>query len=364
MRFLSNCILLFTLCGCAGGPSQYANKTHKINNGLDVTISTLPDNKQAELKIQYLGVGGFAFEVNDERLLTAPFFSNPPLLKNIPFRAIESNSKLIEIGFPEELKASNDSVKGILVGHSHYDHLMDIPYLVKNYLKKTKIYGSATMTAILNERGIVCGVNDTAQAISVNKMAEDNVWIYIPNSNIRILPILSSHAPHFLGMTFQKGHYECGDEINLHSAWDWKMGNVYAYLIDFMDEHDTTLFRVYYQDSANQPDGPRSGLVPTNYIEDRKIDIAILTLAGSSKVRNYPASRVENTKAELFVVGHWEDFFGTHGKEPVIARGSNETKFVSDLEEAIHEEQNQSESQSENMQWVLPLPFETIAIKR
>ena len=360
MQNLVTHILIFVFSGCAGPPAQFASKTHQIRDSIELTISALPDNNRSDLTIQYLGVGGFLFEINNERLLTAPFYSNPSLLKNIPFRSIESNPHSIEARFPKKLKTNNNAVKAILVGHSHYDHLMDVPYLIEHYMKEAKVYGSTTMTAILNNFGIACGDEKNGSAISVNDKAESKDWIDIPDSQIKILPIRSSHAPHFLGMTFQKGHYKCGDKFDLHSAWDWKMGNVYAYLIDFQDDQNNTLFRVYYQDSASNPDGPDSGLVPHQLIENRPVDIAILVLAGSSNVKNYPQSRVKNTKAELFIVGHWEDFFGNFSNEPVVARRSDEISFIADLEKAIHAEQNPNGISH----WVLPLPSETIIINR
>jgi hypothetical protein len=360
VKYFVTLVLILNFSGCSGSSSQFASKTHRIKDSNEVTISALPNNDQAELTIQYLGVGGFLFEINNERLLTAPFFSNPYFSKNIPFNNIKSNPKYIEARFPGKLKSNENGVKAVLVGHSHYDHLMDVPYLMENYLEDAKVYGSTTMTAILNNFGIDCGSRGIASAISVNEKAENKEWIDIPDSQIRILPIRSSHAPHFFGMTFQKGHYKCGEQFDLRSAWDWKMGNVYAYLIDFQDDKGNTLFRIYYQDSASNPDGPNSGLVPQQLIEDRSVDITILVLASSGNVKNYPQSRVANTEAELYIVGHWEDFFGSYDREPIVARGSDENRFIADLEKTIHLEQKPGEISH----WVLPLPLETITVNR
>lgn len=349
------------LSGCLHAP-QFAGRVHLIEEDVNVKLASSSDYSAAEMTLQFLGVGGFAFEVNGEKIITAPFYTNIPFLKNIPFRSIQENKEVIDRRFPNHWKDSNNvderMVKAIVVGHSHYDHLLDVPHLMETHIQKAKAYGSTTMTAILNKSGI-SNVGPSARAFSVNQKADDKDYIDIPDSNIRIWPIKSSHAPHLFGHTFQKGHYKLDEQFTLRTAGDWAMGTVYAYVIDFMDDDGRVLFRVYYQDSAN---APTAGLIHENILNDkRKVDIAILTLAGSSNVASYPASRVKDTNAELFVVGHWEDFFGIYKKdEYVIARGSDERKFISNLEKAMHKQEQTGRTQ----QWLLPSPGTTIVIKR
>ena len=41
------------------------------------------------------------------------------------------------------------AVHAILVGHSHYDHLMDVPLIARRYVPNATIYGSLTTKRIL-----------------------------------------------------------------------------------------------------------------------------------------------------------------------------------------------------------------------
>lgn len=87
---------------------------------------------------------------------------------------------------------------------------------------------------------------------------------------------------------------------------DWKLGDTYAYLIDFLDEMGTPVFRVYYQDSATSP---TYGFVPKDLVSDKAVDLALLCAAAFDRVKDNPAAILENTDPRFVVFGHWENFF-------------------------------------------------------
>jgi L-ascorbate metabolism protein UlaG (beta-lactamase superfamily) len=136
-----------------------------------------------DITITYLGASGFLIERRDFAVLTAPFFSNPHLL-NL-YTPIYPNTKRIDNGLGDTSLAN---VKAILIGHAHYDHLMDVPYIVKKIkaqnLPEPKVFGSETMrNMILNEkrkqREIHAGREapmDPANIVALNQKAA-TFWI-------------------------------------------------------------------------------------------------------------------------------------------------------------------------------------------
>jgi L-ascorbate metabolism protein UlaG (beta-lactamase superfamily) len=339
-------LMMIGLFACKGHPlaDQIVRDTVHIKKE-DATI-VINDVAQKSMTIHYLGVGGFAFELDGNRLITAPSYTNPAFCKNIPGIPLNANTDRINQLFPEYLRDENlnKPVQGILVGHSHYDHLLDVPELMTTHLKDATAYGSETMAALLDQFGHDCSgpsprskiLNGIAGPIKVS-------------DRISIHAFPSHHAPHFLRHTTQKGKYSCGDKNHPLTAWGWKRGMVFSYLIDFMNDSGEIEFRIFYQDSASEPG---AGLVPRKILKQKPVDVAILTMAGSSNVANYPASIVENTDARLYVIGHWEDFFGSYNQAPVVARGTDELKFINDLKAVVS-----------GSKWVLTMPTKKLTIE-
>lgn len=276
-----------------------------------------PDNG---LSIQYLGVGGHLFKFGDKALLTAPSITNPHFLALGPFMPISADKEMIERLMPDVSK-----VETILVGHAHYDHLMDVPYVMLNQAKDSHVYGSKTMSHS------IAPVIDASRRHALNDtMAikdQPGQWHYNDSRTIRFMAIKSTHAPHLMGINIMTGSYdEDLTDLPWH-AFGWKEGQTLSYLIDFLGSNEQILHRVYYQDAANQEP---LGLIPQLPTGDRKqIDIAIITPASFSQVDNYPESIMASTQAKHFILGHWEDFFANHSStESPAANEALEHRFV------------------------------------
>ncbi|WP_256591015.1 MULTISPECIES: hypothetical protein [unclassified Pseudomonas] len=82
-----------------------------------------------EPKIQFLGVGGWLLHWKREGLLLAPSFSNPASLgiTGFPALTVQANTAKIDQYMP----VATD-VKMLLVGHAHYDHLLDVAHVVRS----------------------------------------------------------------------------------------------------------------------------------------------------------------------------------------------------------------------------------------
>ena len=332
-------IISLMLISCAAQPLHQDllnDKKHFLLEGGDLTLESSRYPQAVQAKLHYLGVGGVMLEMDGRRILTAPFYSNPPFLNNIPGIPLHRKTQRIDKLFPPSLYDVNSApdlrIQAILAGHSHYDHLLDVPYLMQNYLQEAKLIGSETAVAIINNQLDLGCVPNGPRA----QIARENRWLNVGN-DIYVYTIPSTHAPHtgFLHYTAQTGKYHCVDPLRIRTAWDWKMGDVYAYLVDFRDPSGKILLRMYYQDSASSPS---SGKIPASVLAEHPVDIAVVVLAGFSKVDDYPESVIANTEATLTVVGHWEDFFQKFGERPSVARGSDQLEFIGRLKAKINGE--------------------------
>src|SRR4051812_38656373 len=96
------------------------------------------------ISVTYLGVSGFVIEHEGHVLLTAPFFSNPSFDSVRPrlARLLRSGQRIsADTGVIQRfLPTAADRATAILVGHGHYDHLMDIPYIATHRATSATIY--------------------------------------------------------------------------------------------------------------------------------------------------------------------------------------------------------------------------------
>jgi hypothetical protein len=95
------------------------------------------------ITVQYLGVGGWLFRFGGDALLTAPFFSNPSLL-DVGVGGIAPDTATIDRFLPPV-----GDVSALLMGHGHYDHLMDVPYILRRHAPEAQLFGSATATNLV-----------------------------------------------------------------------------------------------------------------------------------------------------------------------------------------------------------------------
>lgn len=293
------------------------------------------------LSIEYLGVGGHLFRFEGSAIMTAPSITNPSFWLLGPFMPISSDSDLIDRYLPDV-----SDVESILIGHAHYDHLMDVPYIMQEKAPLAHAFGSNTMKhsiapAINNER--LHGLNDS---MAIKK--QPGTWQYNDKRNIRFMALKSTHAPHFMGINIMTGSYdEDLDSLPWH-AFGWKEGQTLSYIIDFLGAEEEILHRVYYQDAASQEP---LGLLPDFVEKDQKrVDISIITPASFSQVDNYPESIMQDTQARHYILGHWEDFFANQEqKQQDFVRAIDADEFFRRFTASLNSDSS----------WTMPMLYQT-----
>ena len=286
-----------------------------------------PDYR-TRVQIKYLGAGGFLIRRGNHTIMTAPFFSNPSLAK-VLFWKIQADPHQIDRSL-DPIRDSLRDVRAILVGHAHYDHLMDLPYVVKNYTPQTTVYGSETMTHIL------APVLDDQKRVSLNERIDQ--WLFTAGGRICFMPLASEHAPHFMGVKVFGGKYEEDLEKLPTRAGGWREGQTLAYLIDFMSEDGKEVeFRIHYQDAASNPP---LGFPPafSRPEDQRRVDVAILCVPGFDQVKNYPEGIVRELRPRAVILAHWENFFQPLPDRPQdlhTVPGMDARRFIQRLKEQI-----------------------------
>jgi len=265
-----------------------------------------------EITLQYLGVGGWLIRFGGSALLTAPFFSHPSLWE-VGLGRIETDTARVDAGLPPV-----SDVQAVLVGHAHYDHLLDVPYVLRRHAPQAVVYGSQTAVHLLAGDPQL----DPLRLREVESRAGDGSklgeWVVLPGGRIRFLPLLSGHAPHLFGIHLFEGELREPAERLPSRAWGWVEGQNLAYLIDFLDPDGRVIFRLHYQDAASTP--PQGYPPPLELLEEgRGVDLAIVCPPGFEQVEGYPEGLLSRLSPRWVLLGHWEDFFrpGTDPPRPV-----------------------------------------------
>jgi len=286
------------------------------------------------VQVKYLGAGGVVIKRGDDVVVTAPFFSNPSIPR-VAFGEVAAREDEIRRSL-ERPGNGLAGAKAILVGHAHYDHLMDVPFIWSTYMRQAKIYGSDTMKNTLAAFPIPA---DRVVSVEPDMHTDTKAGTWYPKDEqeprrVRFMALKSEHAPIFWHIKFFEGAYDSPLKEKPTRAYQWREGQTLAYLIDFMSADGKTVeFRVHYQDAASTP--------PLGFPPDdgRRVDLALICMPGFNQVKNYPEELIERLQPRFVVLIHWEDFFAPLPESPSGLRtvaGEDAELFLERLQAVLH----------------------------
>jgi hypothetical protein len=203
--------------------------------------------------------------------MTAPFFSTPRLSAVGLGRPIHAHTARID----ERMRAlvpDPSRVRAVLVGHSHCDHLMDVPYVARRYLPGVPVFGNAAMLRLLAGDPVHPRLASEEGAGSHRAPGR---WVYPhPDSTVRYMALRSGHAPHALGVKVFRRSQQGEPGALPSNARELVEGEVLAYVVDFLDRPGgRVLFRVHFQDAASE--APLGFPPPLPSAESAPFDLAI-----------------------------------------------------------------------------------------
>ncbi len=278
------------------------------------------------LQIKYLGVGGFLMRRGPDVILTAPFYSNPGFVRVGLRFPIWSRTNRIDKLLPDVR-----TVPAILAGHSHYDHLLDLPFIANVRAPRASLYGNRTMVNILSS--VVSPERLHAldfEAGELRRGGRTGAWQRV-GDYIRFMAFRSEHAPHYRGIKLFKGEVAAPLKRLPRTAYGWKEGQTLAFVIDFLKDDGSIHYRVFYHDAA--VNCPRYGGWPDFPAgEQRSPDVDILCMASYQFVANYPDYIVTNHLPANIIVGHWEDFSRSPARGPKVVPLTDGPRFMKRLE--------------------------------
>lgn len=285
------------------------------------------------ISVMFLGVGGFLIRHGAHAIMTAPLFTHPNLVEVIARGG--SDQALVA---RQLQRVETSGVEAILAGHSHYDHLMDVPSLLEILTPTPVVVGSATMGHVLAgdpriDKARVFPI-DTLRAASATA---DGQWYDIADASgqrwFRIKAVMSTHAPNFGDVTIS--NYSLSADLSSlpSTPFDWPKGEVFAFIIDVLADDGAVLFRMYYQDSASDPEHSVRPKLEAN--DTSRFDLAIVCAGNFDKAEGYPTSVLRAFDPSFALVGHWDNFFRSVDKDATLIPGLNGNELRRLMDDAM-----------------------------
>ena len=296
------------LSACSGPPRKIC-----------VTLPSPPPAYDASadkdrVQVTFLGVGGVIIRWQGAALLTAPLYSNPTIAE-MALSEVHSDRQLIDALMRQDVS----NVTAIVAGHSHYDHLMDVPYVALHRAPKADVLGNEAMVKLLHPIA-----DDLARAPRANRLVSmQKEPVYAPAGvPMRVTAIPSEHSPQ-MGpalinrtarllswlvplpeVTLWRGEDEFDLDVLPTRVGGWPAGRPLAFVVELLDPAGGAVaFRLYYQDSPTRDPYGYPARVPEGY------DLALLTMGGATEFRSFPGDIVAHLDPKFVMGIHWEDFF-------------------------------------------------------
>jgi len=247
-----------------------------------------------DVEVRYLASGGVALRWRGDVVLIGPFFTNPSLREAL-FGKVRWDESRIDAGLAQ---VDLSLVRAILAGHSHYDHIGDVPRVMERVPSSVTVHVNDAGVALLN-------AYPHLDVRSIERMTSPREITPM----IRYRAFRSGHAPQLCltgsHLCFNYANREVVPASDL--AWehrhlrDLSLGHPHAFFIELMDGASVR-YRIYYNDAA-------ADAADLELPADAVVDLALLCAPGWNFVSEYPDLLLTKLKPKHVVITHYEDFF-------------------------------------------------------
>lgn len=286
------------------------------------------------IDIVAMGVSGFLFvpwRDTTQLVMTPPSYTNPTLwwtvFGNWLFGSSPNEARLarrlrdLPAAGPDRLAR----VRAVLVGHGHYDHLMDLPPLARN-LPNATVYGSRSVVNTLNAVPAFGGASGPAsRLVSVDSLAGVTAdrpgYSLSIGDAVRVRAIAWEHAPNFGTHVIARGNVEPARSTLPRGIFGWKLGRVFAYAIDVLDQDGRVGSRIIVHDAGASPQVVRRAVAVIGTMPVARSTVLVITAANFDQEPSYPDILLASLAPEHVLLGHWEDFFRSPEKAERVVRG-------------------------------------------
>ena len=273
-----------------------ARRQHESDRATDRQLSrSLP--LPAGLELSWIGTAGFRLAYQGKVLWIDPYVTRLPLAALVRRRVVPSS--------PEAVARWIDRADTVLVGHTHFDHVLDVPAIARR--TGARAFGSRSLVHLMGLHGLA------AQATEVEAHRTYEVgpfrFHFVPSVHSKL--VLGLRVPyageltceHVEGLTPQA--YHCGQVWGIHV--------------------EVAGVRFYHQGSAD---------LVEDELRDRDVDVFLCGISGRQFTPRYVERIITRLAPRAIVPTHYDDFFRPLGAPARFTFNVNLTGFCDEVHRA------------------------------
>lgn len=292
MKFAACGLLLLGTQLAFGELEKYSSLIFADKDG----CASVPANA---IRVTYLGVNGFQFETDGHALLVDPYFTRVGFWPAALNQRIESQAGRITEG----LKHVRPDADAILATHAHFDHLLDVPEIMRR--THARLLAGPTAIDLVETFGIPPSECKVVRPKSIQRMSPWTIRVFA-----------ARHDRLFGKVPFEA---KANPVKRPAKASDWSVGEPLAFVIEAAGK------RVYI-DSGGVP-----GVPPATEIGH--VDLAILGVALPDSRRRF-AEVVRQLQPRYVLPSHQDDMFAAFSRGFTFGKLTNFPQLI-----RIHEKQ-------------------------
>jgi L-ascorbate metabolism protein UlaG (beta-lactamase superfamily) len=224
------------------------------------------------LSLTWLGTAGFVLRHQDYTLLIDPYLSRAPLASVLSKRALVWDANAIKTTVPR--------ADAVVVGHTHFDHALDIAPIART--SGCKVYGSTSLAGLMQLHGL----GHLSVRVEVGRRYELGPF--------EVTFVRSRHSKLLFGLRVpSEGELTC-DQLDGLSAGQFRCGEVYGIHIRVAGA------TFYHQGSAD--------IIEEN-VFDHSVDFFLAGIAGRGFTRDYTARALRTLAPSVIIPHHYDNFF-------------------------------------------------------
>jgi L-ascorbate metabolism protein UlaG (beta-lactamase superfamily) len=227
------------------------------------------------LELEWLGVAGYRLSYEGQTLYIDPYLSRVPLAS-----VFRRGPALADTALHKRYLRPHGRVVGVLVGHTHFDHAIDVPMIARDH--DCSAYGSRSLVQLMRLHGL------GERAVEVQPARRYELGPF----TVTFVPSL--HSKLLLGWAVPfDGELTC-EHLDALSPSAYRCGQVWGIHIEVAG------VSFYHQGSANLID---------EALGRRQVDVFLAGIAGRSFTRDYWARILPRLEPRTIVASHFDDFF-------------------------------------------------------
>lgn len=249
------------------------------------------------LELMWLGTAGFKLSYQGTTIWIDPYVTRLSMLQLVGRRVVPPSS--------EAVGRWVDKADAVLVGHTHFDHALDVPAIAKR--TGCSVYGSQSLHNLMGLYGLA------AQAVVVTAHQDYEVGPF----KFHFVPSIHSKLQLGLGIPYS-GELTC-DHVDELTPQAYKCGQVWGIHIEVAGT------RFYHQGSAD---------LLEDEIKDRGVDVFLCGISGRRFTPNYVARIVKALAPSVIVPTHYDNFFRPLEAKAELSFNVNLTGFADEVRKA------------------------------